>query len=216
MTRLPKHASDYIRTLAMSDYSRDVLFGFPLMVEQLGRYTVVGTDNRQIVLRAYLPSTAAHNLALGLHLTLLERERPPVTGTARPSATAAASESTTANISEPLAKRLDRKISLVFDRATLEKALQMVADELETDVLILGPDLQAEGITKNQSFGLAERDQSAREILQKIMLRANADGKLVYVIKPPPGGRGEALYITTRAAAKGRGESLPAEFTDQP
>ncbi|HEY1603206.1 MAG TPA: serine/threonine-protein kinase, partial [Pirellulales bacterium] len=75
VARLPKQASDYIRTLALSDYSRDVLFGFPLMVEQFGRYTVVGTDTRQIVLRAYLPSMAAHNLALGLHLALLERER---------------------------------------------------------------------------------------------------------------------------------------------
>ncbi|HEY1598116.1 MAG TPA: hypothetical protein VGG64_00840, partial [Pirellulales bacterium] len=100
-------------------------------------------------------------------------------------------------------------------RATLEKALQMVADELGAEIVIMGADLQAEGITKNQSFGLEERDQSAREILQKIMIRANSDGKLVYVIKPPAGGNGEALYVTTRAAAKGRGDTLPAEFAEK-
>jgi eukaryotic-like serine/threonine-protein kinase len=215
VARLPKQASDYIRTLALSDYSRDVLFGFPLMVEQFGRYTVVGTDNRQIVLRAYLPSMAAHNLALGMHLALLEQERPPASAEARPAAAKPATASNAAEIAEPLAERLNRKISLVFDRATLEKALQMVADELAAEVVIMGPDLQAEGITKNQSFGLEERDQPAREILQKIMIRANSDGKLVYVIKPPAGGDGEALYITTRAAAKGRGETLPAEFAEK-
>ena len=65
LARLPKRVSEYIRTLDLSEYSHDVLFDFPLMVEQSGSYTVVGTEGRQVVLRAYLPSVAAHNLALG-------------------------------------------------------------------------------------------------------------------------------------------------------
>ncbi|HEY4311396.1 MAG TPA: serine/threonine-protein kinase [Pirellulales bacterium] len=208
MARLPKRVSEYIRTLDLSDYSRDVLFDFPLMVEQLGRYTVVGTQGRQVVLRAYLPSVAAHNLALGSRLALAERLRSGAAGSARSATKAAAPE--------PLAKRLDRKISLVFDRATLEKALQMVGEEIGAEVLIRGADLQLEGITKNQSFGLDEKEQSAREILRKVMIRANPDGKLIYVVGPSSGGGGETLIITTRAAARQRGEAVPAELAEQP
>ncbi|MES1213597.1 MAG: hypothetical protein ABUL64_03340, partial [Singulisphaera sp.] len=209
MARLSKRASEYIRALDLSDYSRDVLFDFPLMVEQLGRHTVLGTSGREVVMRTYLPSVAAHNLALGARLALAEQPR---------SAGAAAPRSTVAKpaTAEPLAQRLDRKISLVFDRATLEKALQMVGEEIGADVVIQGADLQLEGISKNQSFGLAERDQPAREILQKIMLRANPDGKLIYVIRGPASGGGETLVITTRASARQRGEAVPAEFAEQP
>jgi hypothetical protein len=65
-----------------------------------------------------------------------------------------------------------------------------------------------EGITKNQSFGLDERDLPAEEILQKVMLLANPDGKLVYVLKPGDDGA-ERIIITTRAAVAKRGDKLP-------
>ena len=71
VSRLPKRTSEYIRALDLSDYSRDVLFDYPLMIEQLGTHTVVGTAGREVLLRAYLPSVAAHNLALGANLALL-------------------------------------------------------------------------------------------------------------------------------------------------
>ncbi|HVU86346.1 MAG TPA: protein kinase [Pirellulales bacterium] len=210
VSRLPKRTSEYIRALDLSDYSRDVLFGYPLMIEQLGKHTVVGTAGRQVVLRAYLPSVAAHNLALGVNLALAERLRSGGASAPRQATTAKPSTS------EPLAQRLDRKMSLVFDRATLEKALQTVGEEIGTEVVILGADLQLEGITKNQSFGLQERDQTAREILQKIMRRANPDGKLIYVIRGGGAGNGETLVITTRASARQRGEAVPAELAEQP
>jgi len=211
MSRLPKRVSEYIRSLELSDYSHDVLFDFPLMIEQVGRYTVVGTDGRQVVLRAYLPSIAAHNMVLGTHLALIERQRSS-SGTSKTAAAPAKAPAAAENV----AQRLERKISLVFDRATLEKALQTVGDDIGVPISILGADLQAEGITKNQSFGMDERQQTAREILRKIMIRANPDGKLVYVIRPPSGGGAETLYITTRAAVRQRGEELPAEFAEQP
>jgi hypothetical protein len=208
VSRLPKLVRDYIRSVALSDYSRDILFDFPLMVDQLVRYTVVGTAGRQVVVRAYLPSVATHNFALATHLALVQQPRSAGESPVRPSQTQP--------VAEPLARRLDRKITLTFDRATLEKSLEMLGEEIDAQVVILGSDLQTEGITKNQSFGLDERELPAREILQKIMIRANPDGKLVYVIKPPPGASGEALTITTRAAAKRRGDTLPAELTEQP
>ena len=211
LLRLPKRVSEYIGSLSLSDYSHDVLWNFPLMVEQLGRYTVVGTDGRQVVLRAYLPSIAAHNLALGTNLAIGERPR----SAAADAAAGTPGQARPATV-ESLSKRLDRNMSLTFDRATLEKALQMVGDEVAATVVVDGHGLEIEGITKNQSFSLEERDQPARLILRKIMNRANPDGKLVYVIKPSAGGDGETLYVTTRAAAAKRGDALPAEFTGQP
>ena len=79
-------------------------------------------------------------------------------------------------------------------------------------VEILGGDLQLEGITKNQSFGLDERNRPAGEILRKIMLQANPDGKLVYIVKPRVPGGEEMLFITTRKAVEKRGDKLPPEL----
>ena len=104
---------------------------------------------------------------------------------------------------------LAKQISISFPRDTLENSLQMVSTEIGVEISILGTELQLEGITKNQSFSLNERDQPAREILRKILKLANSDGKLVYVIKPPPAGGEPIIFITTRAAAAKRGNKLP-------
>ena len=202
--------ADFMRSVELAPFGRDLLMDFPLMVDQLAAYTAVGTAGRQIVLRTYLPSAAAHNLALSVHLgPWTERPRPAARRPAGGRGKKRAPRGT-------LGRRLERKISLTFDRATLERALEMLADEVEARVEILGSDLQTEGITKNQSFALDERQQPAREILQKVMLLANPDGKLVYVIRPPREAGGETLVITTRAAAKQRGEALPDELTERP
>ena len=104
------------------------------------------------------------------------------------------------------------EISLSFDKDTLEKTMDLLAKEIDTEIVIVGSDLQLEGITKNQSFGLDEKDKTAGEILRKIMILANPDGKLVYVIKPAQPGGPETLFVTTRSSAAKRGEKLPPEL----
>ena len=111
-----------------------------------------------------------------------------------------------------VATALAKKISISFPRDTLEKSLEMLSTEIGVEIVILGSDLQLEGITKNQSFSLDERDQPAVEILTKILKLANSDGKLVYVIKPRPAGGEPILFVTTRAAVKKRGDTLPADM----
>ena len=102
-----------------------------------------------------------------------------------------------------MAQRLEHVTTLIFARETLEKALQLLGDDIGVKVEILGGDLQLEGITKNQSFGLDERNRPAGEILRKIMLQANPDGKLVYIVKPRvPGGRGDAVYHHAQGGRK--------------
>ncbi len=56
---------------------------------------------------------------------------------------------------------LKQKITLSFARDTLEKTMEMLGREIDTEIVILGSDLQLEGITKNQSFGLDEKDKPA-------------------------------------------------------
>jgi hypothetical protein len=154
------------------------------------------------VLNTYLPRHAAHNLVLASELAL---EQTPgsesVAGVSRKPAAAA---------SAGPAGGLQKKISLVFAKDTLEKSIQMLSDEIGIPMEILGGDLQLEGITKNQSFGLDERAKTAAEILRVILAKSNPDGKLVYVVQEKDGE--EWVLITTRAAAAKRGDPLPPAF----
>ena len=110
------------------------------------------------------------------------------------------------------AQKLQKKTSLSFPRNTLEVSMQLLAEDLQVPITIRGGDLQLEGITKNQSFGLDLRDKPATEILQTIMKQANPDGKLVYIIKPTADSKGEEIFITTRAAVAKNKETLPPEL----
>jgi hypothetical protein len=168
-----------------------------------------GAEGKGVVLNAYLPRQAGHNLALATELALAQTPGAAVvaTGPAPPAAGAAAVPA------GPLGK-LEQKITLVFAKDTLEKSIQMIADEIGTPMDIIGPDLQLEGITKNQSFGLDARDKSAREVLLEILAKANPDGKLVYIVREEDGV--ETILVTTRAAVQKRGDKLPPGLAPKP
>jgi hypothetical protein len=201
--RMPIDVEDYIVGLTPSPYSRRVLLRYPQMVHLLARYTRAGTDDRQAVMRSVLPAVAAHNLALGTHLAMLEA--PGV-------AIAADAGGDTAQVAASAAEKLHQRITLAFDRNTLEHCLELLSDEIGVPIRILGGDLQLEGITKNQSFGLDETDKPASEVLKTILDLANPDGKLVYVIKADAETGQQTVLITTRAAAASRNDPLPAEL----
>lgn len=206
LSGLPGRVRRHVESLYLTPYSQAVLLRFPSMVDLWSEYTRHAEQDRHIVLRSYLPAVAAHNLALGTQLALVEDP-----GEAAPASTSdfrrPAEAATTAE------QRLGRTISLSFPRETLEKSMELLSDEIGLEIEILGSDLQLEGITRNQSFGLDERDQPAEVILRKILQLANPDGKLVYFVKSRDDGT-EVLYVTTRAAAAKRGDRLPAVFSD--
>lgn len=206
--QLPKRLSGYVRDLQLSPYSKPVLWDYKDQLDLLHKYTRLGVEGKQMVMRAYLPGQAAHNLALGAHLALLE-----VPGNGAPVAVASAPAAATSP--QTVAQRLKKKTTLSFPRNTLEMSMKLLGDDIGVEIIILGNDLRDEGITKNQSFGLDEQDQPADEILGKIMKLANPDGKLVYVIKPKEGGGEDVLYVTTRAAVKKRGDKLPPELENK-
>jgi hypothetical protein len=202
LEKISAQVENYVATLQPLAYGRLVVNRFPRMVQLLSDFTRSGVEDQQSVLRCYLPGNAAHNLLLGAELTLLEQ--PAIGG-------AAADRPRPAPRRAGAAAALEKKISLSFPRDTLERCLEMFAKEIDTKVVILGSDLQLEGITKNQSFPLDERDRPAAAVLRRVLSLANPDGKLVYVIRRQEGGA-EAIFITTRSAATKRGDPLPAEF----
>ncbi len=44
------------------------------------------------------------------------------------------------------------------------------------------------------------------------MMKANPDGKLIYIFKPKNPGEKDIIFITTRASAEKRGDKLPPEL----
>lgn len=184
------------------DYGRALLGRLPLMVDSWQRQTRVSVVGRHVLARSYLPAVAAHNLAWSAQLMALG----PQDAAAPPTAAAATSPD---RREKTIAVRLLETTSLSFPRSTLEGAIETLGGQLGVRMEIVGRDLQLEGITKNQSFGLDARDLPAGEILLQILRQASPDGKLVYVIGTTDDGA-RAVFITTRAAAQQRGQEFTA------
>jgi hypothetical protein len=200
---LQKQIRNFMAQITPQPYGKAVLVGFEGMIRQMTDLIRVGEENGNSLLRCYLPGPAGHNLVMATELAL--NERPGTVATV-----AAKVEKPKAPLTA--AEAIKQKITLSFPRDTLEKCMEYFGKEIGTEVVILGADLQLDGITKNQSFGLDERDQPADEILRKVMKLANPDGKLIYVIKPKKEGEKDIIFITTRAAAEKRGDKLPVEL----
>ena len=106
--------------------------------------------------------------------------------------------------------KLARRITIVLDRNTLFQNLEIISRGIGVPITLLVEDLQSEGITKNQNVALAEHDKTADEILRTTLRNADHQGRLVYFIRTQDGK--DTIVITTRAAAKARGDKLPAGF----
>jgi hypothetical protein len=173
----------------------------PGMLRVLASQLRSGAEGKGVVLNAYLPRHAPHNIALAAELALAQTPGAPVAASAGPAA------------AEPQSalEKLNRKMTLTFAKDNLERSIQMLSDETGVPMEILGGDLQLEGITKNQSFGLDETDKTADEILRVILAKSNPEGKLVYIVKERDGE--EWVLITTRAAVEKRGDPLPPAYS---
>ena len=191
-----------------SPHAAPVVSALPKMAGVLSSYARRGAEGRQAVLSGYLPSDAGHNLLLAAELLIAETASPA------PVAVAAVSDQPELGLAEKLLK----PVSIAFERESLETAVTILSQTLAVPITIEGRDLQLEGITRNQMLGLDVRSEAAEAALIEVLRRANPDPlatgptdprqKLVYVVRD--GG----LVITTRAAAKRRGEPLPDGFLD--
>jgi hypothetical protein len=215
--QIPEEIENHVVGLDASPFSRRVVARFPAMVRTMASYTRTGFDKDHATLRCYLPATAGHNLLMGTELMLSEMMRKsrsmnvatrPVDAVAAPALS--------------LHERLQQTASLSFSRDTLEAVIAQLAEQSGVTIEIAGADLQTEGITKNQSFGIEAQNKPVGDILVEILRLANPDRsatgpddvrqKLVYVIAPAVDGQPERIRITTRARAAERGDELPAVF----
>lgn len=222
VAQFPVRLEDHALGLNAAPYGRRVVVRFPAMVRKLVTYTRSGFESDQAVLRCFLPAVAGHNLLLGAELTLAES-----LDSAHSNATpiAASSATSPAAIEPADVPPLQRLTSLAFPRDTLEAALEQLSQSIGVQISIRGRDLQAEGITRNQSFGIDMANKPAEDILVAILRLANPDKsatgpsdarqKLVYVVSPPSAEGPGKIAVTTRAAATERGEELPAVFRKQ-
>jgi hypothetical protein len=204
-----------ISAVPLHPYGREVLARLPAMLHQLGNNTRSGEEAGLSVVRSYLPVIAGHNLLMATELLLNTRDSAD---------TPPRGDSDAANFARPptISQRLQQTTSLVFPKETLQRALEILSEDIGVPIEIAGRDLQLEGITRNQSLGLDLRDRPAAEVLLVVLERANPDRtasgprdvkqKLVYVVREPIGQRPGAIVVTTRAAAGRRGDKLPAVF----
>jgi hypothetical protein len=195
--RLPAAVEDYCVGVDAKAYGRRLIQRLPQMLQILVANLRGAGEGRGAVLNARLPRQAGHNIVLATELALAQPPGAVVIAAAPPAAAAR----------EDARAKLRRTISLSFPKDTLEKSIQMLSDEIGVPMEILGGDLQLEGITKNQSFGLDEVERPAEAVLRAILAKANPDGKLIYVIRNRDGV--ESIEITTRAAAEKRGDPVP-------
>lgn len=208
ITAVADTVEEYCTALDPHPYGRKLVLRLPAMLRVLAANSRAGAEGKGVVVNGYLPRHAGHNLVLAAELALDQSpgQSPQQAAAGGP---ARADDGSAA---QGALGRLQKRISLVFARDTLEKSIQMISEEIGVPMDIMGGDLQLEGITKNQSFGLDERDKTADAILRTILAKSNPDGKLVYVVHVKDGV--ETIDITTRAAAAKRGEKLPAGFED--
>lgn len=200
---MPDAVEEYTAALAVHPHGRRLVLRLSPMLRALVANLRSGPEGQVAVLNAYLPRHAGHNLALASELALAQAPGGD------PVAVATTATAPPATAQDAVSK-LRKPMTLVFARDTLEKSVQMIADEIGVPIEINGRDLELEGITKNQSFGLSERDSTADAILRVILAKSNPDGKLVYVVRQQGGA--ETVEITTRAAVAKRGDTLPPGF----
>ncbi len=220
LAQVPEKLEQYVARLDPQPYGRAVVERFPGMVRRLVAYSRSGFEPDHAVLRCYLPTVAGHNLLMGAELTLAE-----LAGGARTVAEATAPSAMDLTQTNTARERLRRVTTLSFPRDTLEAALDQLGQDVGVPIVIRSADLQAEGITKNQSFGIDLENRPAEEILVEILRLANPDKtatgpgdprqKLVYVVLPAGPGGGEQIAVTTRAAVAERGEVLPPVFEQE-
>jgi hypothetical protein len=220
MAEIPDRLEAYVVGLQPQPYGRMVIARFPAMVRTLSAYTRSGFDSEHVTMNAYLPAVAGHNLLMGAELTLAESLRPVAEATSPGDGSPLGAGGGARTLEE----KLERPTSLKFARDTLDAALAQLSKDIGVAISIRGPDLQADGITKNQSFGIDIENKPAEEILLEILRLANPDKtaagpndvkqKLVYVVDKDARGGGQ-IVVTTRGAAVSRGEELPAVFQEE-
>jgi hypothetical protein len=202
--QVSKKAEAVISGRDLDVYGRRLVMRLPEILRIGQRYLRIGIEGRDLVVaNAYLPEMAAHNIVLAASLLLDQIQANPIGSRV--------AEDKSVGLQQSAAVKLQRPVTLVFDSDSLETAIEMLSEAVGITIEIAGADLESEGITKNQSFGLSERDRPAEEVLRTILRKSESKpGQLIYVFRED--GDGEKIVITTNTTAQQRDEEIPAVF----
>ena len=130
---------------------------------------------------------------------------------------------------DKLEEALAEPVTMSFDQMSLEESLNVLVKRVAAihdgfAIKIIYNDLQFEGLTRNQSIRNYEaKDKPAAEVLTELMQRGNSNRdvtdprdpkqKLIWIVGANPDDADKlAILVTTRAAAKKRGDKLPKVF----
>ncbi len=225
LSEAPQRLKQYVRSLDPPDYWRQLWFEFPDMVAIAQQRTRLGIEDDMAVINFSLPGYAAPNLLAASELSIV---------TAPGGAYNTGSPTTpTKQSPQTLDELLAAKVDLGFAQQSLEFSMRdLVAaakDEypnmpVDFQVKIIGPDLQKEGITRNQQIrDFQAKGVAVSDILTQLVRKANpvttvqsadeVDQKLVWLIGPDPDNpSNKIILITTRTAAGEKKLTLPAVF----
>ena len=218
---IPDRLEEYIAALNPHRHWRLVANRYPGMMRFLDRHVRAGVELDQAVVNCRLPGVAAHNLIFGGEMLLVSAPGGgsvgPVTPVEKPPQT----------IEELLTRKFDvdipqNDLNLAVDemvRGIKEKFSKMPFD---FQVKILGSDLMADGITRNQAIvDFKITGEPLSSVFTKLVLKANGDQKdpsaasqkLIWVIGPDPANaETQMMLLTTRKAAKAKNYKLPDVF----
>lgn len=192
------------------------------MLADLYKYLRWNVENGEVVANCWLPPMAAHNLLAASELV--------VSFASGASAAAEPAYSGPKTLEELLATKRDLKVANPPDLNVLMADLKTeIEDDLgklpfPLNIKLMGNDLEADGITKNQRPGELNMEQKTlSEILTTIMTLANPNKditgpsdpncKLIWVVAEDPDNPGQkAILITTRKAAAEKSYQLPMVF----
>ncbi|MBT7729795.1 MAG: hypothetical protein HN703_13010 [Planctomycetaceae bacterium] len=185
-------------------YGRLLVIRLPELLRLWQQNIRVGAEGRDLVVaNSYLPEMAAHNIVLAGSLLLEQISANPDD--------LSIGGAMSMNIPESVVGNLQKPVTLAFDSDSLETAVEMLSEATGVTIEIAGKDLELQGITKNQSFGLSERGRSGADVLLTILQKSEGKpGQLVYVFRKD--GEHDKVVITTKISAQQRGEQLPEVF----
>lgn len=218
-SQTPDWVEDYLARIDVEAYWRRVALRIPSMLRFVRQQSRFAVERGSLTWNCVMPDIAAHNLAGAGEL--LARSLAPATavvGIASPSQP------------RSLDELLEQRFSIRLGQESLETALQALEEEVRAhyrdlpfafSIRILGKDLQAAGITRNQPIrDFVQQQRPLAEILTALVMKANPvttvrspsepQQTLVWVIGTDPDDETrQSILITTRQAAEGK---LPIPF----
>ena len=215
----------FVSNIPPNPYWDQVRFRYSNMLNDFNRNLRWNVENGEVVANCWLSPMAAHNILAASELA--------ISFSSGGSATVAASPKGPKTLEELIAIKRDLDIANPPDLNVLMADLRNEVLEdvgklpFAFNIRLIGGDLEADGVTKNQRPGeLVIKQKSLGEILTAIMVGANPDKdisgsndpncKLIWVVADDPENPGEkAILITTRKAAAQKSYSLPAAFQTQ-